>query len=940
MPFTKSGANAEKFWVTRPGTSPTVAGEPADYTDLETIATNLVSADVGNGLTVGGDSGLFVAAGGGSVSTDTPLNLPNGITTGSDSGLLVNQRLVAAVNHFDTAANARLASLTSVSQISVSGIHYNAIATGPADSGGLSPQYLVAADGATFEREYIQAIDAREFGLAFDWDPDTFTGTDDSAAYIAMVNEVLASSDNIGIVFPAGNTFISTGATISRGADTLLRMRGQGRATRIYQDVANGAVGFLDLTCTHVPSRMEVILSDFLITAFSSTLGAGVLPTASAQIEKLGTAIKLERNAVPGLRAAPEAHLSRIYCESHLNWQAQYDRDIDIIGLRYPRLIDNFCKNMLNWTVDKHRDTWPAYQKSASLRIQQCWSARVLGGEYRGGAEAAIQVVTNGAEGGYFEDVVATDGKYGVSLDGTSGEPGFTWKGGHFNYRDGGALIRRGRVGTIEGCLFYNENDTASNGGAQGVTEPTDITFGPDVDIDWTVKDNWMFFLDSPYNSARIHIDDQRTSASEIQIGDVFVNDGGEYAAFYRSAVTQKVWFDGQAGYGNCTTPWLNGGTASGVQYQQVEGNNTKYFGYGNPNTAGLTGVDLDQYIDIDGSSGYSLWKNQSGLTWLFQYNHAIRGRTRAQSGNSIEIPFDHGGYLLVNSTGADLTSFTYPAGWAPEQGDSVTLFVRSATSLVIKSGTNIDVPYPIYLGAGDQLRFVYNSTFDNWFPDLGGSDHLRGNPGQTITVSANGALAIPEDHGGYLRVSANASGSFTINDFTTTHTPLAGERVSILMASNGTISYSTANNLSVGAGAADVSTSTGDVRTFVYDAAFTAWFMENKDAGAGGGGIALTDLPRPWNVRIITSADSPVTAAHGDILSCDSSGGVISITLPAATGPNAQFVEINTGGSADTNNIIINTTGADTILGQASITNNLNGHTYTYRAHSAGAYN
>ena len=94
MPFTKSGANAEKIWTTRPGVSPTNPDEPADYVDIATLTAEQVSAD-------------------------TPLGVANGITIGTDQGLLVNQRTVADINNFPDAAAVQAADLTGVSAIAI-----------------------------------------------------------------------------------------------------------------------------------------------------------------------------------------------------------------------------------------------------------------------------------------------------------------------------------------------------------------------------------------------------------------------------------------------------------------------------------------------------------------------------------------------------------------------------------------------------------------------------------------------------------------------------------------------------------------------------------------------------------------------------------------------------------------------------------------------------
>ena len=72
------------------------------------------------------------------------------------------------------------------------------------------------------------------------------------------------------------------------------------------------------------------------------------------------------------------------------------------------------------------------------------------------------------------------------------------------------------------------------------------------------------------------------------------------------------------------------------------------------------------------------------------------------------------------------------------------------------------------------------------------------------------------------------------------------------------------------------------------------------------------------WNVRRVTNAGSPVTAAYGDWIICDSSGGAIDISFPAAAS-DARIV-VKSGTSSGTNLVNISTDGSDTILGQSSL--------------------
>ena len=88
---------------------------------------------------------------------------------------------------------------------------------------------------------------------------------------------------------------------------------------------------------------------------------------------------------------------------------------------------------------------------------------------------------------------------------------------------------------------------------------------------------------------------------------------------------------------------------------------------------------------------------------------------------------------------------------------------------------------------------------------------------------------------------------------------------------------------------------------------------------------------------RNVAFADSPVTAAYGDDISCDSSGGAITINLPAAVAGRAPII-IRAGASAATNNITLDPSGAETILGEATLEINIKHFSASFAA-KAGAW-
>ena len=88
---------------------------------------------------------------------------------------------------------------------------------------------------------------------------------------------------------------------------------------------------------------------------------------------------------------------------------------------------------------------------------------------------------------------------------------------------------------------------------------------------------------------------------------------------------------------------------------------------------------------------------------------------------------------------------------------------------------------------------------------------------------------------------------------------------------------------------------------------------------------------------RNVAFADSPVTAAYGDDISCDSSGGAITINLPAAVAGRAPII-IRAGASAATNNVTLDPDGAETILGETTLEINIKHFSASFAA-KAGAW-
>ncbi|MEM9584789.1 MAG: hypothetical protein AAGA08_16885 [Pseudomonadota bacterium] len=88
-------------------------------------------------------------------------------------------------------------------------------------------------------------------------------------------------------------------------------------------------------------------------------------------------------------------------------------------------------------------------------------------------------------------------------------------------------------------------------------------------------------------------------------------------------------------------------------------------------------------------------------------------------------------------------------------------------------------------------------------------------------------------------------------------------------------------------------------------------------------------------NPRHVTNSDSPVTAADGDVIICDTSPDTITINFPAAAA-NAK-IRVKAGASASTNNVTVSPDGSDTILGETSLEIDTNFFDYEFVGNNGG---
>lgn len=93
-----------------------------------------------------------------------------------------------------------------------------------------------------------------------------------------------------------------------------------------------------------------------------------------------------------------------------------------------------------------------------------------------------------------------------------------------------------------------------------------------------------------------------------------------------------------------------------------------------------------------------------------------------------------------------------------------------------------------------------------------------------------------------------------------------------------------------------------------------------------GAGGEVVTLVNTKHQTSYATKTANYTMTASDDVIGADSSGGVITITLPVASTVTGRKMRVfDKGGSAQTNNITIARQGSDTINGDTSVIINSN---------------
>jgi hypothetical protein len=462
------------------------------------------------------------------------------------------------------------------------------------------------ASGA-WMRMFSGPVDPAWYGAKGDYDPTTYTGTDDSAAILGMLTHVSQQTYN-EVDLGSRKFRLGSAVVISQNTDFHLTMYGAGEdGGGFYVDADENTTGAISVTITGATKIVDIHLSNFSIYACDSTDPAS--PTL------IGYALKLVRNPVPGLRLYSECSLDQIYVGTNNNTEAHFAYDFYLAGLRDPimRKCSGQCLGTATtaFSANEYDDDWPPYLKTASLYVEDCYGFRCYDSEFRGGANCIVFTSTAATEGGYFFNCVSIWGITGVLKDGISNEPAFQWLEGHVNYRDYGFRIKYGKTGTIRGVLLYNINSTVAG---DGVAVPIHIWLESTSGDQWTIEDNRLYFDGNagPGASAQEYIRSDVATSKTYYIHNNKIADGYPLKYGFRSGAAKHTVFAHNNEFQTATTAsWSNNG-ATGEQFRDHNGYFPAIYGAGSPESV-VTAPTGAFFYRMNGARGSLIYFKVSG---------------------------------------------------------------------------------------------------------------------------------------------------------------------------------------------------------------------------------------------------------------------------------------------------------------------------------------